>query len=84
MTRSVRSSYLFIFVTVMLQLNHLPYKSVHIAGYSREDPGVSEFYEMIVDAPMFCHRRFVWMSKYVPVEFFYSGLYISKSLSDVP
>lgn len=66
----------------MLQLNHLSDKSVHIAGYSREDPGVSEYNEMDMDELMFCHRRFVWMSKlYVTVEFFYSGLY---RLSDVP
>jgi hypothetical protein len=38
-----------------------------------------------MDERMFCHRRFVLMSKpYVPVEFFYSSLYRSKSLSYVP
>jgi hypothetical protein len=39
---------------------------------------------MVMDETMFCHRRYVWMYKpYVPVEFFYSGPYRSKSLSDV-
>ena len=61
-----------------------PDKSVHMAGYSREDPVDLEFCEMVMVGLMLCHRRFIWMSKqYVPAVFFYSGLYRSTSLSDI-
>ena len=71
-------------VRVDFQLNRLPDNSVHVAGYSRKVPGVLEFYKMVVDEHMSCHRRCVWMSKlYVSVVFFFSGLYRSTSLSDV-
>jgi hypothetical protein len=43
-------------VGVELQLNGLPDKSVHAAGYSREDLGVLEFYKVIMDKPAFHHR----------------------------
>jgi len=46
-----------------LQLNGLPDKPVHVAGYSGEDLGVLEFYEVIMDKPAFHHRRSVCMSK---------------------
>jgi len=66
------------------QLNRLPDESVHVTGYSREDLGVLEFYEMVVVEPMFCHRHFVCISKpYVSLVLCYSGFYRSTSLSDV-
>lgn len=68
-------------VWVQLQLICLPDKSFHIAGNSREDPGVLRFYEIVTVEHTFCHRRFVWMSK--PSVIFYSGLCRSTSLSDV-
>ena len=46
-----------------LQLNGLHDKSVHVAGYSREDLGVLKFYEVIMDKPAFHHRQSVCMSK---------------------
>ena len=33
---------------VHLQLSRLPDKSVHVAGHSRKDSGVLEFYEVIM------------------------------------
>jgi len=39
-----------------LQLNGLSDKSVHVAGYSGEDLGALEFYEVIMDKPAFHHR----------------------------
>jgi len=53
---------------VELQLHHLPDKSFHTARYNTEDPGVLEFYEMVMAEPMFFHCQFVCISKpYVPV-----------------
>ena len=67
-----------------LQLHCLPDNLFHIARYSREDPGVYEFNDMVMVEHIFCHCQFVWTSNpYVPLVPFYSGLYRSDSLSDV-
>jgi len=71
-------------VRVQLQLHCHPGMRLHIAGYSREDPGVLEFNNMVMVEPMFRHRRLVWTSKsYVLVVLLYSDVYSSTSLSDV-
>jgi len=69
---------------VEFHLHRLPDKSFHITGYSRQDPSVLEFNDMVMVEPKFCHRRFDWMSKpYVQVVFFYSDFYRTIRLSDV-
>jgi hypothetical protein len=71
-------------VWVEHQLHHLPGKSFHIAMYSREGPGVWEFYAMVMVEPILSHCQFVWMSKpYVHMVLFYSGLCRSTTPSDV-
>jgi hypothetical protein len=67
-----------------LELNFLPDKSVHVAGFGREGPGVLDVKELIIVQPMFHHHQFVWVSKlYVPVVLLYSSLNTLPSLSDV-
>ena len=62
----------------------LPDKLFHTARYSREDPGVFEFNDMVMVEPIFCHCQFVWTSKpCMPVVPFHSGQYRSDSLSNV-
>jgi hypothetical protein len=69
---------------VELQHHRLLDKSIRIAGYSTEDPGVLELKDVVMVELMFCHGRFAWLSKpYVPVVLFYSVQYRSTSLSDV-
>jgi hypothetical protein len=63
-----------------LQRIPAPDKSGYVTGYSRRDPGASEFYDMVVVELMFFHCRFVWMSKpYVPVVLFHSCISWSTS-----
>jgi hypothetical protein len=67
-----------------LQLHCLPNKLFQIAGYSKKDPGIFEFNDVVMVELMFCHHQFVWTSKpYVPVVPSFSDLYRSTSLSDV-
>lgn len=62
-------------VWVELELICLPGKLVHVARFCREDSGALEVNEVFIVEPMFCHYRFVWVSKlYVPVVLLYSGL----------
>ena len=54
-------------VRVELQLHRLPKKSLHIARYSREDPGVLKFNDMVmvmvyVLPPPFCLDVCRWCS----------------------
>ena len=70
----VRPSSLFILLGE-LQLNRFHDKSVHIAGYSREDLDVWEFYETVIVEPMFSCSQLVRMfNSLVTVVLFYPGL----------
>lgn len=72
---SAKPSSLFILFCEELQISRLSEKSVHAAGFGRENLGVLEFKEVIVVETMFRHRRFVCLSKpYVPVVLIKSGL----------
>jgi hypothetical protein len=69
---------------VEFELICLPDKLVHIVGFGREDSGILEVDEVIIVEPIFCHHRFVWVSKlYVTVMLLYSGLNRSTSTSYV-
>jgi len=72
---TVKPSSLLILFCEEDELSRLPEKSVHAAGFGRENLGVLEFKEVIVVENMFRHRRFVCLSKpYVPVVLIKSGL----------
>jgi hypothetical protein len=53
---SVKTSSLFILFCKELQLSRLPEKSVHAAGFGRENSGFLEFKEVIVAETLFQHR----------------------------
>jgi hypothetical protein len=83
-THSKKAILPVLIIWVELQLLHLLVKPFRVARYSREGPGVLEFYEMVMVEPMLSHCQFFWMSKpYAHMVLFYSGLYRSTTLSDV-
>jgi len=78
---SVKPSSLFVLFCEELQLSRLPEKSVHAAGFGRQNLGVLEFKVVIMVETMLRHRQFVCLSKpYVPVVLIKSGLNGSTSL----
>jgi hypothetical protein len=67
-----------------MELTDLPDRSVHVAGFGREDLGVLEINVVIMVRPMFCHRQFLCMPKpNVALMLFYSGLNRVTVLSDI-
>jgi NADH:ubiquinone oxidoreductase subunit H len=82
--KKIRPSFLFILFGWSSNSTLSLIKSFRMARYSREGPGVLEFYEMVMVEPMLSYCQFVWMSKpYAHMVLFYSDLYRSTTLSIV-